>query len=42
MASSTFDKVDFTNGVVDRVNFENSKLRGAIFQNTVCDAPAMK
>lgn len=26
---------DFTNAVLDRVNFENANLQGAVFRNTV-------
>ena len=32
---SSFKKCDFTNGVIDRVAFEDSELEGAIFKNAV-------
>ncbi|OAY72713.1 Thylakoid lumenal 17.4 kDa protein, chloroplastic [Ananas comosus] len=35
MSDAKFDGVDFTNAVIDRVNFEKADLQGAIFKNTV-------
>ena len=33
--NSKFIGADFTNGIVDRVSFDGSDLRGAIFKNAV-------
>ena len=33
--SNAFSGTDFTNAVIDRVNFEKADLTGAIFKNTV-------
>jgi uncharacterized protein YjbI with pentapeptide repeats len=33
---------DFTNAVIDRVNFEKADLTGAIFENTVLSGSTFK
>ena len=42
MSNSKFEGTDFSNGIVDRVSFEGSSLKGSLFINTVLTSTSFK